>query len=104
MALPVSGDKKIVIAIIVIVAHRHAHPEEFDVEPRLARHIGECAVMIVMIELRRRAFLLVSGPAHSVSQEKARPAAVVVIEEGQARNWTTTRLNASNRSTAEPDF
>src|SRR2546430_3874540 len=30
MALPVSGDKKIVIAIIVIVAHRHAHPEEFD--------------------------------------------------------------------------
>ena len=98
MALPVSGDKKIVIAIIVIVAHRHAHPEEFDVEPRLVRHIGECAVMIVMIELRRRVFLLVPGPVHSVNQENVRPAVVVVIDEGHARSHRLGKIFLTERA------
>src|SRR6266699_5157531 len=83
-ALAVSSDKKIVEAIVVVVADSHAHSIEVDVQARLVRHVGERAVVIAVIELRCRVLLYVAGPVHPIDKKNVRPAVIIVINEGDA--------------------
>ncbi len=85
-ALPVGGDEKIVEAVVIVVTDGHAHSKQFDVEPSLVRHVGERAVMIVVIESGGRVFLDMAGPVHAVHKKNVRPAVVVVVDEGHARS------------------
>src|SRR5262249_31249638 len=79
------GDEQVVVTVVVVVAHRHTHSVHLDVEASLVGHIGECSVVIVVIELRRRMSLHVPGPVHPVHKENVRPPIVVVVDESNAR-------------------
>src|ERR1700737_2162857 len=81
VALAVGSDKKIVIAVVVVVTNRYAHSEHFDVEPSFVRHVGERTVMIVVIELGRGVLLNVAGPVHAIYEKHVRPAVVVIVDE-----------------------
>ena len=52
MALPERGDEEIVVAVVVVVADRHAQAEHRNRQPGFASHVGESAVVIVVIELQ----------------------------------------------------
>src|SRR5258708_12737823 len=82
MALAVGSDKKIIVAVVVVVTDRYAHSKHFDVEPSFVGHVGERAVMIVVIELGRGVLFKVAGPLHAVHKKNARTAVVVVVNEG----------------------
>src|SRR5437879_5134802 len=86
MALAIGSDEKIVEAVVVVIPDGHSQPKHFDVESSLVRHVGEGAVVIVVIELGRRVFLDVAGPVHAVYKKNVRPAVVVVVNEGNARS------------------
>src|SRR5256885_914046 len=60
----------------------HAHSKHLHVQSRLVGYVGEGAVMIVVIELRRRVLLKVAGPVHAIHEKNVRPAVVVVVNEG----------------------
>ena len=47
---PIPRDEDVRIPVAVVVADGDAHPEHRDVEPRLARHVGEPAVAVVVVE------------------------------------------------------
>ena len=85
VVLPVCGDEKIVVAVVVVVPDRHAHPKHLHVQSRPVRYVRERAVMIVVIELGRRVFLNVAGPVHAVHKKNVRPAVVVVVNKGHSR-------------------
>src|SRR5260370_3321438 len=80
-ALAVGSDKKIVVAVVVVVTNRYAHSKHFDVEPSFVRHVGEGAVMIVVIELGRGVLLKVAGPVHAIHKKNVRPPVVDVVNE-----------------------
>ena len=42
--------KQILMAVVVAVAHGHAHPVAFALQPRLRRHVAECSVAVVPVE------------------------------------------------------
>ena len=44
--------KMIVVAVVVVVADGHAHAEHRDGQPALRGHVGEGAVVVVVVELR----------------------------------------------------
>ena len=44
------GEKEILIAVVVVVAHGGAHPVEADGKPPGCGHLGEVAVSVVSIE------------------------------------------------------
>ena len=52
MALADGGNEDVVEAIVVVVADGDAESEERNVEAGLARHVGEGAVVIVVVELQ----------------------------------------------------
>ena len=85
-ALAVGSDKKIVVSVVVVVAHGHAHSKHVRVQSRLVRYLRERAVMIVVIKLGGRVFLNVAGPVHVVHKKNIRPAVVVVVDEGYTRS------------------
>src|SRR5260370_20398492 len=85
MALAVGSEKKIVVAIVVVVADGHAHSKYFHVQSCLVSYVGEGAVMIVVIELGRGVLLNVARPIHSVHTANIRPAVVGVVNEGHTR-------------------
>src|SRR6266481_9424006 len=86
MALPVRSNEKIVEAVVVIVADSPSHSHHFDVESHFVRHVGERAVMIVVIKLGRRMLQNMAGPVRAVHQKNVRPAVVVIVNKGHARS------------------
>ena len=85
MALSVGGDKEVIVAIVIVIADSHAHAVQLHVQTSFVGHIGERAIVIVVIELECRVLANVAGPAHAVDEENVGPAVVVVIDEGDAR-------------------
>ena len=55
------SDEDVVVAVVVVVADGNAHAEHFDGETCFARHVGECPVVIVVIE-GERGVLAARGP------------------------------------------
>ncbi len=86
VALAVGGNKEIVVAVVVEVADGHTHAKHFHLQARFVSHVRERAVMIVVIELGRRAFLDVAGPVHAVHEKNVWPAVIVVVNDGHTRS------------------
>ena len=83
--LSVIGDVEIFPAVVVIVADTNALTPAGSDESRTFRHVRECSVMIVMIEVvRRRASCREAFQGRAIHKEDIRPAIVVVIEDGYA--------------------
>jgi len=51
MTLTKRADENIVVAVVVVVAYGHAHAVDLHREARFARDVGECAVVVIVIEL-----------------------------------------------------
>src|SRR5271157_1369209 len=67
MALADGGNENVVEAVVVVIADRDTHPKKRNAEARLARYVGEGAVMVVVVELQRgRAVFGVAGPVLAV--------------------------------------
>jgi hypothetical protein len=80
-----AGDVDVFPAVIVVVADGHAVSPAAKIQPGLRRHIGERAVMIVVIEARRMALAgLVVLDRRAVNQKDVHPAVVVVVERSRA--------------------
>ena len=86
VTLAVGSNKKIVVAIVVVVPDRHPHSKHIDVQSRLVGCVRERAVMIVVIELGRRVLLNVPGPVHAVHEKNVWPAVIVVVNDGHTRS------------------
>src|SRR3954452_20118319 len=85
MTLTDSGDENVVEAVVVIVAHCRAESEERNAEAGFTSHICECAIVIIVKELRRGgAVFLMAGPVLSVDDEDVGIAVVVVVDERAA--------------------
>src|ERR1019366_6845614 len=85
MALADGGNENVVEAVVVVVADRDAQSEEQNAQARLARYVGESAVVIVVVELQGgRAVLGVAWPVLTVDQQDVGKAVVVVIDERAA--------------------
>src|ERR1700704_2754339 len=86
MPLTECGDEEVVEAIVIVVGDRDAQAEHRYSESGLASHVGEGAVVIVVIELERGcgAFRM-SGPVVTVYQNNVGIAIVVVVNESAAR-------------------
>ncbi len=84
MAAADCGDVDVVVAVVVEVAHRATHAIHFNIEPGLARYIGECAVVIVVVERGVRFPCCVTGPVHRIDEEDVGPAVIVVIDDADA--------------------
>src|SRR5271156_4564624 len=54
MALADGGNEDVVEAVVVVISDRNAHPKERNAEAGLASHVGEGAIMIVVIKLQSR--------------------------------------------------
>src|SRR5260370_21917960 len=85
MGLAGGSEKKIVVAIVVVVADGHANSKYFHVQSCIVSYVGEGAVMIVVIELGRGVLLNVARPIHAVHKKNVRPAVVVVVNESHTR-------------------
>src|SRR5215471_1812065 len=82
MALSDGRNKYVVVAVVVIIANRHAHTIEADSQSRTGGYISECAVAIVVKKLNRAvAGTGVSRPILTVDQENVREAVVIVVNE-----------------------
>src|SRR4029077_18144079 len=79
-----SGYVDIAFPFIVIFAAGAAPPVHFYREPRLPGHIGEGAILIVVIECRKRYARLVSGPVHGIDEKDVLPSVIVVVEKAGA--------------------
>src|SRR4029077_18972021 len=85
MALADSGNENVVEAVVVVVADGDSESEERNAEAGLARHVGEGAVMIVVVELQRgRAVFGMAGPVLAVDEQDVGKPVVVVIDERAA--------------------
>src|SRR4029077_11352314 len=78
------GYEEIVEAVVVVIADGYAHAVHFYVEAGFASHIGERAIVIVVVELGCGVLLDVAGPLHAVHEEDGGPAVVIVIDESDA--------------------
>ena len=87
MALAECGNEDIIEAIVVVVTYRNSKSENRNSKPGAASHIGERAVVIIVIKLgRRRAGVRMSGEVCPVDQQDVRVTIIVVVNEGAA--WT----------------
>ena len=77
-------DVDIVVAVVVVVAHGAAQSVHLYRQARLLGHIGKRAVVIVVIERRKRLAGLMARPVHGVDQQNVLPAIVVVVEKADA--------------------
>ena len=76
-----AGDQNVREAVVVVIANRDAHAVHFDIETGAGRHVGECAIAIVVIEVQRGAALLVARPVGAVDQQNVLPAIAIVVQE-----------------------
>src|SRR5580698_1481204 len=89
MALADRSYENVVESVVVVIADGDAESEERNAEPGLTGHVGESAVMIIVVELQRaRAVRMmqrgVSRPVLPVDQQNVGPSVVVVIDERAA--------------------
>src|SRR5271165_3064695 len=78
-------DQDVGKAVVVVIAHGHAHAVHFDIEPGAAGYIGESAIAVVVIEAKRRAAFLVAGPVGAVDQQNVLPAVAIVVQKSASR-------------------
>src|SRR5690348_17307095 len=98
MALTHSTNKEVVVAVVVVIADSDAHPEHWDRKPDLAGHVGERAIVIVVIKLRRGRRTGMSGPVFAVDDQDVGPAVVIVVNEGAARPHGLGQILLSKRA------
>src|SRR5262249_52710248 len=85
MTLAKRRDEQIVVAVVVVVAHRDSKPKHWNREPRFRSHVRERAIVVIAIQLQRG---LSTGPARpvlAIDQQNVRPSVVVIINEGATR-------------------
>ena len=85
MALTERGDKYIVITIVVVISDRNAQTEHRNRETGFGSHVGERAIVIVVIKLRSGLRAGMSGPIFAIDEQNVRPAVVVVVDESATR-------------------
>src|SRR5258708_24849545 len=86
MTLADGGNKDVVIAVIVIVANRHAHAIDIQAESRGGGNVSKCSVAIIVVEPQRiSASAFMSGPAFAVDEQDVGIAVIVVINKRAAR-------------------
>ena len=73
-------------AVVVVIAHAHALAPTARREPSLHRHVGERAVMIVVVQMiGRRLSRRKSFQRRTVDQKNIRPPVVVIVKNRHAR-------------------
>ncbi len=73
-------------AVVVVIAHAHALAPTARREPSLHRHVGERAVMIVVVQMiGRRLSRRKSFQRRAVDQKNIRPPVVVIVKNRHAR-------------------
>src|SRR6185437_8461642 len=83
MALAQGGDEDIVKAVVIVITYSNTKSEDRDSKSGAATHIGECIVVIVVIELQRgRARVRMSREIRAVHQQDVGVTVVVVVNEG----------------------
>src|ERR1700730_8974407 len=79
--------ENIVETVVVIVPNGYAQPEHGDTECRFTRHIGKCAVAIVVEKFQgRRSAVRMAREIFAVDQNDVGVSVVVIIDKGAA--WT----------------
>src|ERR1700719_3150200 len=81
MALTECGDEYIVVSVVVIVADCDAQSEHRNSESGFLGHVGECAIVVVVIELGSRLRAGTSGPTFAVNEQNVWPPVIVIIDE-----------------------
>src|SRR5882724_7506589 len=80
-----TGDIEVVPAVVVVIPYRRSKAPAALCQAGLLRHVGERPVMVVVIQLARRAsarFQIFEG--RTVDQENVRPAVVVIVDKSNA--------------------
>ena len=77
-------DVDIVVSIVIVVGYCTSEAVHFHCKSSLPRHVGKCAVLIIMIERREGVAGLVSRPIHGIDQQNILPAVVVIVENTNA--------------------
>src|SRR4029077_5842115 len=85
-ALANASDENVRKAIIIVVAHSHAHSVHLDVQACGLGYVRKSSVAIVAIEPQSRVLALVSGPVHPVHKQNVLPTVAVVVEESATRS------------------
>src|SRR5262249_41798455 len=75
----------VVVTIVVVVTYDAAEAVHFDRDTGLGSHIGEGAVMVVVIERRVRLAGFVRGPVHRVDEQDVGPTVIVIVDHADTR-------------------
>src|SRR6266403_2605552 len=76
------GDENVVEAVVIVITDGHAQTIHRNAEARFAGHVGERAVVIVVIKLRGGgAALRMADPVLAINEQNIGPAVVVIIDE-----------------------
>src|SRR5262249_45790652 len=76
------GEVKIVVAVVVVVADRTSETIGFDRQTRLLGHLGESAVMVVVVKRRKRfGSRGMPRPVHGIEEEKILPPVIVIVDK-----------------------
>jgi hypothetical protein len=82
VTLPERRDEEIVVTIVVVVADGCAQTKHWNSKTRLASHIGESSVVIVVVQPHCSDGFDMSGEITAVDKEDVWPSVVVVVNEG----------------------
>ena len=80
-----AGDVDVRVAVVVVIGGGAAQPVHLDREPCFFGHVGEAAVLVVVIEGRERLRAFVVGPVRRVDEQDVLPAVIVIVEKSAAR-------------------
>src|SRR5579872_4360609 len=83
--LSVTGNVEVFPPVVVVIAHANALAPARGGEAGLCCYIGECSIVVVVIEMIGRGFALWrSFESGSVYKENVGPSVIVIIEDGNA--------------------
>src|ERR1700730_7950212 len=92
------------IAIIVIVPDRAPHPIHFDREPRSARHLRKRAIVIVVMQRRKRFAILMLRPIPGVHEQNVLPPVIVVVQKTDSTAHRFRQILFSKGSAVMPEM
>src|ERR1700749_4201989 len=93
------GNVNVIVAVIVIVADSASHSVHFNIKASLVRHIGEGAVVVVMVKSRVGFVCRMPWPVHRIDKKNVLPPIVVVVDETRAAAHRFRKVFLAERST-----